>query len=376
MPPHPGRIGVLNGLRGAAILAVVYHHFYARWTPPGWLAIKLAGLTVHPATYLANGWIGVNLFFVLSGFVLYLPYAQGRRRMAGLGDVVGFYKHRMRRLLPLYAISTLILDMLVVRPDYGSLSCWKYYAVMGTCTFPFFRGTFFPRMNLVLWTLGIEIWFSVLFPLLILAIGRFGLRRVVVAALAIGLATRFVGTSPRFLIPLYTYNYVKDSIFGRLDDFVLGMATCAVFVRGLPTRSARPRVWFFAGIFLLTLGCWAWDAVRLGQSPVWAQPLYHNLINIGASLVTLGLLYSGPGIIRWIANSTALQIPGLMCYSLYIWHHQPFMLAFPESGPPPGPAKLAGFLVVMIVLSALSYRYIEFGSEPDVKKLFRVGRDS
>ena len=261
--PRVGRIGVLNGLRGVAILAVIYHHYFAGLTPPGWLTIYLGSLPVFVGTHLSNGWLGVNLFFVLSGFVLYLPYASGRRRIEGSGDIRAFYMHRARRLLPLYAISTLIFEMVVVRPDYGSLSCLKYYAVMITGTFPFFPGTFYPRMNLVLWTLGLEIWFSILFPFLLMTIDRFGLRRTVTVTLALSLLTRFVGIGESFRVPHYTVNYVKDSILGRLDDFVLGMAACARSSSGASHRIGRVPAWLAAGLAMLTLGCWAWDGSRL-----------------------------------------------------------------------------------------------------------------
>ncbi len=67
-----GRLAEINGLRGIAILAVVWHHlsFALVPTPP-----HLWGMPTEPVLW--NGWMGVNLFFILSGFVLYLPYAMG-----------------------------------------------------------------------------------------------------------------------------------------------------------------------------------------------------------------------------------------------------------------------------------------------------------
>ncbi|RQS08467.1 acyltransferase family protein [Burkholderia sp. Bp8991] len=72
------RLAEINGLRGIAILAVVWHRlsFVLVPTPP-----RLWGTPTE--LVLWNGWMGVNLFFILSGFVLYLPYAAGKRSFTG-----------------------------------------------------------------------------------------------------------------------------------------------------------------------------------------------------------------------------------------------------------------------------------------------------
>jgi peptidoglycan/LPS O-acetylase OafA/YrhL len=108
MHPQTGaasfKIGAVNGLRGVAILMVVLHHLF----------IPYAGrYPLHPgeidpnglfATFITDAWLGVNIFFVLSGFVLYLPCRLERRKIEGLADFRTFYQHRAQRLLPLYFI--------------------------------------------------------------------------------------------------------------------------------------------------------------------------------------------------------------------------------------------------------------------------------
>src|SRR5690242_8532584 len=94
----PQRLSFINGLRGVALLGVVLHHSFFHRFRYGLETGRLGPLEVLGS----SGWLGVNLFFFLSGFVLYYPYLLGRRRMESLADVRWFLRHRAERLLPLY----------------------------------------------------------------------------------------------------------------------------------------------------------------------------------------------------------------------------------------------------------------------------------
>src|ERR1700689_3768513 len=94
------KLEVINGLRGFAILAVIWHHLFGLYFKPGSsVALEIAR---GGGSFLSYGWIGVPLFFVLSGFVLYLPYAEGGAKLATGADALNFYRRRAERLLPLY----------------------------------------------------------------------------------------------------------------------------------------------------------------------------------------------------------------------------------------------------------------------------------
>ena len=110
------KLGVINGLRGFAILAVIYHHVFSRFTGPGFGSFELAGITFLPLTHLANGWLGVNLFFILSGFVLSYPYFLQNRDFASAEEIKRYYIHRAKRLLPLYYFSIFFCAIFIVHP--------------------------------------------------------------------------------------------------------------------------------------------------------------------------------------------------------------------------------------------------------------------
>jgi peptidoglycan/LPS O-acetylase OafA/YrhL len=170
-----GRIGVIDGLRGLAICLVVFFHVFINFTPPGYQTVWLGDMEIHPYSLLSNGWVGVNLFFVDSGFVLFLPFANSERHIASWADIRQLYIRRAWRLLPLYYVVLLSGFLLAVL-----LKRWAYVTPLEiitclTCTFPFHSSTWVPSSNMVLWSLGVEVWFSLSFPFLVLAIARYGL---------------------------------------------------------------------------------------------------------------------------------------------------------------------------------------------------------
>ena len=76
------RLAVINGLRGYAILGVMYFHIVAVFFNRAGSDLFLIGnFPIFPKTFLGHGWLGVDLFFILSGFVLYLPYANKTREI-------------------------------------------------------------------------------------------------------------------------------------------------------------------------------------------------------------------------------------------------------------------------------------------------------
>src|SRR5689334_7390746 len=161
--PQPYRIDAINGLRGLAIIGVVFHHSFAKLfsssdTPYGFL-----GMTFARVPFLTDGMLGVDLFFVLSGFVLFLPYALGRRNLDGNG-IRQYYWRRFLRLAPLYGLCILVCTTFSYPASAYSKAYYEQIFYLFSVTFPFSEANFYPTPNWVLWSLGVEIWFSVIFP--------------------------------------------------------------------------------------------------------------------------------------------------------------------------------------------------------------------
>ncbi len=355
------RMPVIDGLRALAILGVIHHHY--TWDHLGplnpgspiaawWLPLRVA---------LESGWLGVNLFFFLSGFVLYLPYALGSRRMDGVAAAKSFLAHRLRRLLPLYYIVGLLsLAFGLVQPfDLAQPGAWKQLRTFLTVTFNFFPDTFMPVYNWVLWSLGIEVWFSLLFPPLLLAHRRWP-AATLAAAVVVAFGMRWAGTVP---FSGNVLNWIADSLPARLPDFLAGMlAVDLVVARRAWTRHPLT---LLAGAGLCLAGGLAWRIWFLGEIPAKTAAGFTLLLDAGFLLSAVFLLTRR----TWLSRALALwpmRLIGMMCYSLYVWHgliEYRLILSRTQDFT----ARLDSlplYLFFLTVIAGLSYRFIEFGHRP------------
>jgi len=356
------RISVLNGLRGLAILGVIFHHSFFSYFRYG-----LSGnAPLSPFAIIeSSGWLGVNLFFFLSGFVLYLPYAAGSRSFIGWQSIKNFYTHRAKRLLPLYYATTLIL--LIFFSGY-QLNEWRLYQNFIDhlfVTFVLRKESFFPESNWVLWSLGVEIWFSILFPFIVYVIHRIGWRKTLIIVLFVSLTARLAG---RWYLPVVgdrvtTLNFISDSLLGRLDEFILGMLGAYLYVGRKFT--SRPVVQFFTGVGFLSVAVLLWALWYRGNYPYAIAGLFNIPLDIGFLLI-VNAVAIGCGPISRVISSWPLQMSGLMCYSLYLWHG--VIVSKYHSSAYTIPSYTA-YLILTYCLSWLTYRYIECGSDKDWRSL-------
>lgn len=295
----------MDGLRFAAIGMVVLFHLN------GYLMAKSTAYAVSTAQsdWLAEvalvGFRGVELFFVISGFILALPFAAHHIKGTPSVDLRKYYLRRLTRLEPPYIVALLGLSFLAAcvngRPPAS------FYPHLGASFFymhSLIYGTFSPAMG-VAWSLEIEVQFYLLVPFLTLlfAIKSPTFRRV-------GLATLILATLTAQSIFLRHSPRVSLSILAYLQFFLIGFLLADVFLAHWGEAPRRSMTWD-----LVALAGWPLLFLLLRSNTLthWFFPVWLFLLYCAAFLGKLtNRVFSN----RWI---TAI---GGMCYSIYLIHYE------------------------------------------------------
>ncbi|WP_363798679.1 acyltransferase [Lysobacter firmicutimachus] len=343
-PELSPRLPQLDALRGLAALYVIVYHVMAMPEPD--LAVPGA---IAPA--VGMGGSGVALFFVMSAFSLCLTWP--RHAATGL-PLRSFYLSRLARIAPLMLA---LLTLMVVKDQCRALPLrgweevlWNYSLLFGLSA-PWQHGIVMGS-----WTIGVEMLFYVLFPLI--AIAARGLwRQLALLAASFVLASWAMHGLPAPIAHLGAH----AGLLRQLPVFVLGCVLFELWLR-LREAPAQHRPALGAGLSLAGLGgLGALFYGLLPPIPVIGDGWY--LASLFYGLLLLGLLLASN---RWLVNRLTCFF-GTISYSLYLVH--PFLVsrlygAFARfyAEWPPGVAYfacLALSLALTVPASWLTYRWIE-----------------
>jgi peptidoglycan/LPS O-acetylase OafA/YrhL len=316
MSSSPHRFSVLDALRGIAALGVCWYHFtngHGTFLPDG--------LWKSSGTF---GWLGVEIFFVISGFII--PYSLHRGGYR-IGDYGRFVLKRIIRLDPPYLVGILI----VIALGYASTATPGFNgppfhpSMVQVLLHLGYLNVFFgyPWLNAVFWTLAIELQYYLLVGLLFFVIAD---RSLLVRAITFGFLSALA-----FLIP------ADEFLFHWLFLFMLGMAAFQL------RTGIIGRCQFFAWAVLLGIGAWQMDGGIVASTGI-------------VTALLIGLFEAN--------LSPALLFFGHISYSLYLLHvpiggrvinlSQRFVHTLPEKV-----AVLAAALATTIGAAWLLYNYVE-----------------
>jgi peptidoglycan/LPS O-acetylase OafA/YrhL len=302
----------VDGLRFIAISAVLFHHLLAMFlsgsgrspevrTYSGWFAAADQSWLVIPAYC---GHFGVNLFFVISGFILALPFAKRAFNGKAAPDLKSYYLRRVTRIEPPYLLSLIVIFLIHWR-QWGegprvvpNLIASLFYS----------HGLVYGResaINSVAWSLEIEIQFYLLTPLLVLMfrLRNVVARRSIIVALIVGfgaLSQWVIYPSGSARLPLTLLNFAHY--------FLTGFLLADLYLTGR-LRGADKRL--------------TWDLATMAG----AAAIFATLSRFGQFYFLLplmvGLLYAGFFMGR-LSNAFArarwITIIGGMCYTIYLYH--------------------------------------------------------
>ncbi len=298
-----GRMPALDGLRGIAIILVLAHGFDVIQTKHG------PGHAVDVALDL--GWIGVQLFFVLSGFLITGILLDTRR-------AEGYYKNflirRVLRIFPLYYavlfVAFVIAPHIVnVPPGHGEHQLWLW-TYLANFAEPFGRGEpVFPHF----WSLAVEEQFYIVWPLVVYLVGRKGTIGVGIALVAIAIAARIYVRGHYNELAAYTFTPC------RMDALAIG-AIAAAMIRGERTRSViahqRATLMAVAGSLVVIGGAAIGHLLREGPN---MQTSGYTVIAIGFALILVAAMPPRRLPAR-LLGFAPLRTIGLYSYGMYVFH--------------------------------------------------------
>lgn len=366
LPSRGGKtiIPEIYGLRGIAILAIILGGVFGQQLAG--MHLNSFGISLTP--FFLAGWHGVNLAFVLSAFVLFLPYAAGDRDIRAPGAWRRFYGRRALRLLPAYYLVAVVQMSFMGRLAFGNASLTRETLSLLSFTFPFMPDLWMPSgVNAALWAVGTLVLFSAVFPLLCRLCLRFGAGKMLIVSIPVGFLFRLWGFHLGSAGPV---NWMEGMLVGRIDEFAWGFFLAQAFVRGWIPR--RPYLLLILGVVVLVPVLTTYSHVAEGRLPgVLVVPL-SDMTDVAIVLLVAAAL-AGRSLWSALLDMRWLRVVGMACYSLYLWHY-PALGTFQLRTDPWNALGLAGYFAFVLALSALSYRFIEFRGVADWRSLFLIGR--
>ncbi|MBV9398815.1 MAG: acyltransferase [Bryobacterales bacterium] len=345
----------LDGLRGAAILMVICFHYRTTLGRTG-------GVTHVFRGFCEIGWTGVDLFFVLSGFLItgILLDSRGAKNYFS-----AFYMRRVLRIFPLYYLSLAVVFGLAIpllTPDRAvpAIKTQLPYFMYVQNWDGFFHRAQYQSFLSHYWSLAVEEQFYLAWPVIVYTFDRRKLMQIIsgafVAAIGIRLILVLAGVNPEL---------IYRNTFARMDALFAG-AACACALREPRVTELLDRyfnrLWITALVVLALLRIYAGTSSNTSTS---MQTFGYSFIALSYAglVVTVVSSVQRHSLLREIFASVPLTTLGRYSYGAYVWHllvarllqtgvysHFPALVS---------PVRIPMGILATLILSIASYRLVE-----------------
>lgn len=330
-------VAAFDGLRGAAVLAVALFHGFPQHAP--------------------GGFLGVDVFFALSGFLITNVVLGEWARRGGSFDFVRFGRRRLLRLGPALVL-LLLADLgfaLATKANLLDHLIDEGLILSGAASWTLALGFDRPGLMAHTWSLAVEMQFYLLWPpILLFALRRGGLRGGLIAAVLLIACSAFwrAGLNLTGASALRGYEGADTRADGLLIGALLALlqAMKSAAVDRVLAHLAKLR-WLAAGFLILI-------AARTEWTDRWLYLGGFDLLSLAAVIAILACLRDGATLWRRFLTWSPLAALGQISYGLYLWH---FPLIWIIAGDPIAakPSRVVLALSLALIASTGSYLLIE-----------------
>ncbi|MDQ1484183.1 MAG: hypothetical protein QOF35_2259 [Actinomycetota bacterium] len=349
------RLPALDGLRGVAVLGVLLFHGGVSW--------------------VRGGFLGVDAFFVLSGFLITgLLLTEWETRTAGglrgAIDLLGFWGRRARRLLPalLVLVGAMVMTAALspelraqpglqgdIWSTIGYVANWHLILAGGG---DYFTRTGPPSPLQHTWSLAIEEQFYLLWPLIVVLVLRLSKGRVALRSVALaGAALSAVLMAWLSASATGMYDRVYYGTDTRAQSLLIGAALVTVIPLGRQSATFGVRGARWTGWLGLGVSAWLW-ATADGSDPAFYLGGF-TLAAVAVAGVIWAALVDKAGPIARTLGLLPLRGLGVISYGVYLWHWPLFLALTAERTGQHGPTLLALRIAATLAVATMSYVFVE-----------------
>ena len=358
----------IDGLRAIAVISVVLFHAF-------------------PDSIFKSGFVGVDIFFVISGFLISTIIFRGMdERMSGAGQsrpfsFIDFYSRRVRRIFPsliLCLVTFLVLGWFVLLPDEYSLfgkhtagaSAYVSNLLLWSEAGDYFQVSSQTKPLLHLWSLGIEEQFYLIWPLVLFIAWKLNLNILTLALLgavaSFGFELHSVRSNPTaaFYSPFLRFwelmagsilawlKLYKSGMFVRLADRVTPYLSRVLLRYSSDVNSVRfcCSILSVMGLISILIGIFALNSRHFPGSKA-LYPVLGAVMMIAAGKDSF--------LNRHLLSNRVMVWFGLISYPLYIWHWPFLSFAWIVGGEMPELRVRIGCVVLAVIMSAVTYYFVE-----------------
>ena len=346
-------IPAIDGLRGVAVVAVMLYHLGFSWIP--------------------GGFLGVDLFFVISGYVITRLLLDSIARSGGL-DLRAFYKARIRRLFPplIFMILATSIYIGIWAPDtvrrfvsdapfslFGAMNWWLVFRHTD-----YFDSIARPPLLQHTWSLGVEAQFYLIWPLILLVVLRYlGKNKIPGAALLIAAVSGIALLVLSFQVDAANTSQISHVYFGT-DTHSIGLFLGAALAVSWIPQNLKENVEKRAQDFIDGIGVFGFIGMIatflfIDESDPTLYKLAFPLAGIFGCAIITSIVHPASRFAPILSSKIAIWV-GERSYAIYLWHWVVFQVTRPTVDIEGSAWALTTLRVLIVVaLADISLRLVE-----------------